>query len=133
MGRPPAGALQLAAVHELQVRHVQVGAGHPHQLLVRALLHDPPVFHDDDEVRPAERAQAVGDDEGRAPGDGAVERLEDLVLGLAVDRRRRVVEQQDRGLEQDRPRDRQALPLPAGKAVAALAQDRVVALGQAAG
>jgi len=42
----------------------------------------------------------VRDDERRAAGDRAVERLENLVLRLAVDRRRRVVEQQDRRLEQ---------------------------------
>ena len=41
-----------------------------------------------------------------------------------------IVEQQDRRLEQHRARDREALALSAGESVAALAEDRVVALRQ---
>jgi hypothetical protein len=114
--------LQLAAVHQLQVGHAQVGTGHLHQLLVRAALHDAAVLHHDDEIRAAQRAEAVRHDERRAARDGAVERLENLVLRLAVDRRGRVVEQQDRRLEQHGARDGEALALAAGERVAAFAE-----------
>ena len=107
-----------------------VGAGHAHELLMDALLDDPALFHHDDEVRAAQRAQPVGHDERGAAGDRAVERLENLVLRLAVDGRGRVVEQQDRRLEQHRARDGETLALAARQRVAALAEDGVVALRQ---
>ena len=49
-----------------------------------------------------------------------------------VDRRRRVVEDQDARVGEHRARDRDALPLPARERVAVLADDRVVAVGQLA-
>ena len=44
---------------------LQVGAGTLISVRVGALLHDPPVLEDDNEVGPPQRAQAVGHDEGR--------------------------------------------------------------------
>ena len=61
-----------------------------------------------------------------------VERGVDLLLDVDVDRARRVVEHEDRRIEQQRPRDRDALALPAGQRVAPLADDGVVALGELA-
>ena len=64
-------------------------------------------------VRPlAQRAQAVLDQR----------------LALAVEARRRLVEDQDSRVGEDRARDGDALPLSAGQLHAALADDRVVAL-----
>ena len=53
-------------------------------------------------------------------------------LGLGVERRGRFVEDQDRRVLQERARDREPLPLPAGQALPALADRRVVAVGQLA-
>src|SRR5437660_247429 len=52
-------------------------------------------------------------------------------VGARVERARRLVEDQDRRVAQDRARDRDALLLAAGEAVAALADHGVIAVGQA--
>ena len=54
-------------------------------------------------------------------------------LALGVERRGRLVEQQERRVAQDRARDRDALALAAGQRHAALADRRVVALRQPVG
>ena len=64
------------------------------------------------------------------PCGESVERLLDEPLGLRVERARRLVEDEDRRVAQDRPRDRHPLLLAAREAVAALADDGVVAVGQ---
>ena len=92
-----------------------------------AALGDPALLHHDDKIGAAQRAEAMGHDKRRAARDGAVERFKDLVLRLAVDRRRRIVEQQNRRLQQHRARDGQPLPLPARKTRPALAENGVVA------
>ena len=51
-------------------------------------------------------------------------------LGFGVERRGRFVEDEDRRVLEDRPRDRQPLPLPAGQALAAFADPRIVLLRQ---
>ena len=55
----------------------------------------------------------------------------DLLLDLHVDRARRVVEHEDRRVDEQRAGDRHALALAAGKRVAPLPDDRVVAIGHA--
>src|SRR5207248_3555122 len=58
--------------------------------------------------------------------DGATERFG----GLAVQAGRRLVENEDAGTPQQRPRDRDALLLPAGQTHAVLAEHRLIALRQ---
>jgi len=98
------------------------------QFGVGAPLHDAAVLEHDDQVRAPQRAQPVGDDERGPAGDGPVQGLEDLVLGLAVYRGRGVVQEQDRGLKEHRARNGKPLPLASREAVAALAEHGVVAL-----
>ena len=64
------------------------------------------------------------------PSTSRVERLLHGALGLRVERRGRLVEHEDRRVAQDRARDRDPLLLAAREAVAALADDGLVALGQ---
>ncbi len=66
------------------------------------------------------------------PSDEVLQRLLHERLGLVVQRARGLVEDEDRRVAQDRPRDRQALLLAAGEAVAALADDGVEPVGQRA-
>ena len=80
--------------------------------------------------RRRDRREAMRDRDRRPPRGEAVERLLHLPLGPGVERARRLVEHQDRRVAQDRARDRDALLLAAREAVAALADDGVVALGQ---
>ena len=87
-------------------------------------------FEHEDLVGVDHGRKAVRDDQRRAvPRDFGEARL-DLALGLRVERRGRLVEDQDlRGLQND-PRDRDALLLAAREFEAALADDRVVSVRQ---
>ena len=62
----------------------------------------------------------------------SIERLLDQPLRLVVERARGLVEEQDRRVLEDGPGDRHALALAARQAHPAVADDRVVALGQGA-
>src|SRR5690348_12290153 len=99
-------------------RRVAPAAGE--QLGVRAALDDAPPFEHDDLVGVTDRRQAVRDRDGRAALGQAVERLLHGALGLVVQRARRLVEDEDGWVSQDGARDRDALLLAAGEAVAAL-------------
>ena len=92
-------------------------------------LGDPAALQHDQPVGLAQRAQAVGDGDRGAALDQVVERLLDLALGLGVDRRGRLVQDQDPRVDQQRPGDRDPLPLAARERLAALADQRVVAVG----
>ena len=78
----------------------------------------------------AHSGQPVRDRDRRAARGQRVDGLLHRLLGTRVQRARRLVEHQDRRIAQDRPRDRQPLLLPAGEPVAALPDDRVVAVRQ---
>ena len=66
------------------------------------------------------------------PHEHPAQRRVDLLLDPRVDRRGRVVEQQDLGIGEQRPRERDPLALPAREREALLADDGVVAVRQAA-
>src|SRR5690606_21703184 len=85
----------------------------------------------DDAVGVLDRRQPVGDDQRRAALRELVERLLDRALGLGVEGRGRLVEDQDRRVLQEDARDRQPLLLTARELHAALADQRVEALRQA--
>src|SRR3954463_805827 len=107
-----------------------VAAAAREELVVAPALDDAPAVEDDDLVRVVHGREPVGGRDRRAPGGETVERLLHLPLRLRVERARRLVEDEDRRISQDRGRDRDPLFLATGEAVAALADDRVVALGQ---
>ena len=97
------------------------------QLVVRALLHQLAVVQHHDQVGVADRGQAVGDHERGAAHHQVVERVEDHGLGLGVDRRGRLVEDQDRRVADEGARDADALALAARELRAALAELGLVA------
>ena len=74
--------------------------------------------------------QAVGDDQGGALGRDLVEARLDLALGLGVERRGGLVEDQDARLLEDDAGDGDALLLAARQLEPALADHAVVAVGQ---
>ena len=98
------------------------------EVVVRAVLDDLALVDNEDEVGVANRREAVSDHERGPPLHDLVESVEDHFLGLRVDRGRRLVENQDRCVLDERARDRDALALASGEAGALLADDRVVAL-----
>ena len=97
----------------------------------RAAIDDPPGLHHDDLVGERDRRQPVGDDERRPAVHRLAQPALDRLLGGRVDRRGGVVEDQDPRLGDQRPGDRDPLALAAGERQPALADDRVVAVGQA--
>src|SRR5690606_2376398 len=93
---------------------------------------DAATFHDDDPVGLADGREAVRDDDRRAVLHQPLERLLHGALAFRIERARRLVEQQDRRVLEERAGDRDALALAAREPHAALAEERVVALGQRA-
>jgi hypothetical protein len=77
-----------------------------------ALLGDPAVLQDDDPPGLPDRGEAVGDDDRGAAGEQAAQAALDAGLGVDVDVRGRLVEDQDRRLRQERPREGDDLSLP---------------------
>src|SRR5947209_2461435 len=124
---PLNGRLQL----HVPGHEARVAALERDQLVVRATLDDLAAVEDDDLVGVSDGREAVGDRDRRAALGQPVERLLYGALGLGVERARRLVEDQDGRVAQDRAGDRDALLLAAGEAVAALADYRVVAVGDA--
>ena len=104
------------------------GLGVAEDLLDRALLDDLAVLHDHDAV--AERAhdlEVVRDEE---VGEARLvlqlaQQLDDLGLHRQVERRGRLVEEDELGLERDGAGDGEALPLPAGEFVREAVEDGV--------
>ena len=100
------------------------------ELLVGPALHDPAAVQDDDPVGVADGGEAVGDDEDGPARQELSQGALDEPLGLGVQVRRGLVQDQDRGVAQDGPGDADALALPAGQADAAVAEPRLHALRQ---
>jgi hypothetical protein len=80
-----------------------IGAAGGEEGLVAPGLDDRPVIEDDDPIGALDGAEAVGDDDGGAPGLELLERLLDQVLALRVEGRGRLVEEEDLGVAEDRP------------------------------
>ena len=119
-------AVLLEAV--LLVVELPVAAVQREQLVVRAALDDLAVLEHQNLIGAPDRRQPVRDDERRAPLPQRPQAVLDQRLALAVEARRRLVEDQDARVRENRARDGDALPLAARQPHAALADDRVVAL-----
>src|SRR5438105_9087995 len=119
-------------LQQLPLVEVCVLAAGGEQLLVRAALDDAPLVEDADEVGVAHGRDAVRDDKAGALAHHAAQLGEDFLLGVGVNGRERVVEDEYARLAQHRARDRRALLLPARERDAALAHQRVEAFGEAA-
>ena len=114
------GVIQAVVVREDAA--VEVAA--LHQLGVRPLVHNLALTQHQNVVGPANLRDAVGDEQRRAIFEQPLDRLLDLVLGRAVNRAGRVVQDQDARIGEQRAGNRQPLPLPARKRHATLADDR---------
>ena len=97
---------------------------------MRARGDHPATIEQDHPAGERDRREPVRDDEGRPVLEQCVERGVDLLLDMDVDRAGRVVEDEDRGIEQEGPRDRDPLSLAARQRVAALTHDRCVPVGE---
>ena len=98
---------------------------------MRPLLDDPALVEHDQPVERGDRRQPVGDGDHRLAFHQPVEIVLDRRLDLRIERRGRLVEDQDRRILEHHAGDRDALALAAGQLDAALADMRVVALAAA--
>ena len=90
---------------------------------------DQPAFLDHEQPRRlAQRRQPVRDREHGPSRHEPLERLLDLAFGLRIHAARRLVQNEDPRIVQDRPRDRHALALAARQRVPPLPHHRVVAV-----
>src|SRR5436190_9541801 len=106
----------------------RVPASRQDQILVPTGLDNAAVIEHDDLIGAAHGREPVRDRDRRPALGEPVQRLLDEPFGLGVERACRLIEDEDRRVPQDRPRDRDPLLLAAREAVAALTDDRVVAL-----
>ncbi len=110
---PPGAVLWNAALQPVQGG---IAPGVLHQLVVGAVLDEPPALDGDDAIGGAHRREPMGDDQHRAPvGDLAHVALDD-VFTLVIQRAGRLVENQDLRIGDERAgnRDTLALALPTG-------------------
>src|SRR5690606_38603462 len=94
------------------------------------VLHDAAVLHHQDPVGDLHRGQPVGDDHRRPAGQHRRHRPLHRTLTGHVQGAGRLVEDQHGGVREQGPGERHQLTLPGGDAAAALADVRVVAVGQ---
>src|SRR5713101_6055849 len=115
---------------ELQAVQRSVPAAPDDQFIVRAVLDEASALQGYDAIGAAHGRKAVGDDENRAvPGDVLHVLLDDSFT-LVVEGACRLIEYQDPRVRHQRTCDSDALALPAREGAAALANDRIIALGQ---
>src|SRR5436189_228976 len=91
----PAASAPLLSV-SLRIGKLAVKPAASHELVVRSLLDDAAVVQNDDEVGVADRREPVRDHEGGTCLHHLLERIEDDPFCLRVDRRGRLVEDENR-------------------------------------
>src|SRR2546426_856946 len=133
------GSEILTGVHEqvlleavLLVVQLAVAAVFRQQPGVRAALDDLASLHHEDLVRAANGRETVRDHEGRAATPQGAQPVLDGRLALRVEARGGLVQDQDAGIGENRPRDRNPLALAARQLDASFPHHRVVALLEAA-
>src|SRR5262249_41904930 len=117
---------------ELGVVEACEGASACDQLGEGALLEDAAVVEHQDRVGATDGRQAVGDDEGGAAGHEPLEPLHDERLGGGIERRRGLVEDEERGVAEECAGDRHAELLARRERGPRLADDRLETGGEAA-
>src|SRR5436305_2190944 len=101
------------------------------QFLVRADVVNAAALEDEDRIRIHQRGEAVrDDDEGAALRDAQQVGVDDR-LAVRIERARRLVEDQDARIADQRPGDRETLPLPARPVCRALRAKGLIAARQA--
>src|SRR5580693_7723933 len=100
------------------------------QIVVRAVLDQAAALDGDDAIGKPQRGEPMGNDKHRSAAGDLGHVLLNNALALVVERARRLVEDEDARVGNQRTGDGDALPLAAGQAAAALSHDRVVAFRQ---
>ena len=110
---------------KLQPRQAGIEAIACKQRRMIALLDDASVIHHDDTIGRAHRRQPMGDDDGCAPLHQCRQCVLHQPFGSGVQRRGRLVQQQDGRIAQQGARNGDPLALATGQARTAFAQETV--------
>ena len=124
----PAPLGPLACLFDDPRQHLGVARVVLEQLQVASRRDDVAVVDQHHAVCQADRCKPVSDEKRCPAHHEPQQRGVDPLLDLDVDRTRGVVEHEHRWVDEQRPGDRQALALPARQCVAALTDDRGVAV-----
>src|SRR5262249_2623739 len=100
------------------------------ELLLGSLGGDSASVEKDNARHSPDRREPVREKDDRPPGDPRLEPREDPPLRLAVESARRFVENEDRGIADDRSREGDSLPLAAGQVLAGFLERGVEAPGE---
>src|SRR6266700_839196 len=114
----------------LQVMQLRITAALADQLVVRAVLDDPAALKGYDAIDAADGRKSVGNDEHGPAFDDAPHVVLNDPLALVIKSARRLVENQNSRIHDQRTGDRDTLPRPTREAAAPLADDGVIAFGQ---
>src|SRR5205823_89615 len=96
---------------KLQLIQLEIDATRFDQLFVRAGLDDAALIKDHNQVRLLDGREPMGDANGRASLHQFLQRRLDSALGFCIQRVGRLIENQDRGVLENRAGDRQSLAL----------------------
>src|SRR5437016_791911 len=110
--------LLLAICFGLHVEEGRVTPIEGQEIVMGATLNDAAILHNKDAICQAHRTEAVTDKDGSLARGQFAEMLEDLVLGLGIERGGRLVEDQDTRIPHKSPRQSNLLPLTATQIVA---------------
>src|SRR5688572_5948640 len=128
MSRQDFFALRRPFIPELQLIEPGVGTGGRQELTVRSPFHHAAALEHEDLRRMLDGREPMRDDEHRATLEQAIDRLLDETLGLRVQRRGRLIENENWRIDEQCARNGDPLALTAGEAGATLPEHRVVAL-----
>src|SRR5438105_330714 len=124
----PGGSEIRRGLHREELR---VAATEVDELVVRPALDDAALVEDIDAIRRTDAREAVRDEEHRSTAEEVAHACEEIVLRARIERRCRLVQDDERRVAKERARERDALPLPDRHVLSAhevRAEDRVVAI-----
>src|ERR1700691_2664299 len=116
---------------KLLVIEVGVITAPRNEFIVGAQFDDASLVQNRNAVGIADGRNAMGNEDGRASAHDLAKVIEDFILGVRVDARQGIVEDENTRAAQQGTSDRGALLLPSGKRDAALANHRVIAVRKA--
>src|SRR5437660_4119031 len=122
----PGGSEIRRGLHREELR---VAATEVDELVVRPALDDAALVEDIDAIRRTDAREAVRDEEHRPTAEEVAHACEEIVLRARIERRGRLVQDDERRVAKERARERDALPLPDRHVLSAhevRAEDRVV-------
>ena len=120
-------------IPELQTVQIGVVTTGREQFGMTAGFDDLSFGHDDDPVSTFDRREAMGNDKGRAVLHQVRKRCLDPSLGLRIERRGCLIENQDRRILEQRPRNGDALALATGEQHAPVTDPGIEPVGQLVG